>query len=124
MSNYYTAKTTKEQRYTLFKTWETTGSVIQACEEANVSRSTFYHWKERFMQDGYAALEVYRSHAPKNPRRLDSKIAEEIVQLKKKNPKWGKRRIAEALITRKSVNSISANTVRRVLMDANMWPQM
>ncbi|MEM7131248.1 MAG: helix-turn-helix domain-containing protein [Chloroflexota bacterium] len=120
-SAYYRT-TTIQQRQLLFKIWEETGSVTEACTKAHVSRSTFYYWKERFKAGGYLALEEERSHAPLNPRRIDLGVAEEIIRCKHENPTWGKRQIALYILNdNPHINSLSPNTVRRVLVDADLW---
>ena len=113
--------TTSQQRIRAFQVWQETGKVEQACQEAKISRSTFYYWKQRFLEDGYPALEDVRSHAPINPRRTDAAVEQEVISLKKNNPAWGKARIAAKISNQKSNKSVSPNTVRRILMDAGLW---
>lgn len=48
--------TTLEQREKMFQIWQDSGNISQACREAKVSRSTFYTWKERFVEGGFPAL--------------------------------------------------------------------
>ncbi|MEM7127897.1 MAG: helix-turn-helix domain-containing protein [Chloroflexota bacterium] len=113
--------TTNQQRNHAFQVWEATGDVERACREAKISRSTFYYWKERFEQGGYPALEEIRSRAPINPRKTNEAIEEEVIALKREHPEWGKVRIASTLSKRDKINSISPNTVRRILIDAGLW---
>lgn len=114
--------TTPQQRRRLFESWEASGNVQAACQQVGVSIRTFYYWKKRFDESGYAALETTRSHAPKNPNRIPPKVESLIIELKQCHPDWGKLRIANEVIQRfKSLASISPNTVRRVLMDAGLW---
>ena len=61
----YYGETTPQQRKFLFETWEATGNVTQACQKAHVGRGTFYYWKPRFEEQGYAGLEEYASREPK-----------------------------------------------------------
>ena len=115
--------TTRQQRHLLFRTWEETGSVKSALQKAHVSKQTFYYWLPRFKEDGSAGLEN-RSHAPKQPYRTPDAIEQQVVALKQEHPEWGKRRIADEL---KKGNSwmpvVSPNTVKRILLDAGLWPQ-
>lgn len=60
--------TTAQQRKLLFETWEETGNVTQACRKAHVGRGTFYYWKPRFDEQGYAGLEEFSSRAPKRAK--------------------------------------------------------
>ena len=92
----YFPRTTAQQRYLLFATWEATGSVKQACHKARVSKHVFYRWKSRFETGGYPALDRPRSHAPKHPRKISPAVSERVIALKRAHPTWGKRRIADA----------------------------
>ena len=93
----YFRETTAQQRKLLFKTWEETGSVKQACRTARVSRGTFYYWKPRFDEHSYAGLEVFASRGPKEPKRTPSEIEDRVIALRKGHPNWGKKRIADEL---------------------------
>jgi len=118
----YFPPTTTQQRYLLFKTWEESGNVTQACAKAGVCRQTFYTWKPRFEEAGYAGLDEAQSHAPKNPNRIDKRVAEQVIRLRSEQPDWGKHRIADELSKRNSwVAVVSPNTVRRILQDAGLW---
>jgi len=118
----YFRETTAPQRKLLFETWEATGSVIQACRKAHVSRGTFYYWKPRFEEQGYAGLEVFASRAPKRRHQTAPEIEAEVIAARREHPKWGKRRIADELAKDNEWEPvISPNTVRRILKDAGLW---
>jgi transposase len=118
----YFRETTAQQRKLLFKTWEETGSVKQACGTARVSRGTFYYWKPRFDEHGYAGLETFARRGPKEPKRTPSEIEERVIALRKENPDWGKKRLADELAKANNwVPLVSPNTVRRILVDAGLW---
>jgi len=120
----YCPPTTQQQRRQLFETWEKTGNVSKACQKARVSRQTFYNWKARFEKEGYEGLKEPRSHARKEPGRIGTEVEEKIIKMRRENPKWGKRRIADELAKANSwVPLASAATVKRVLKDAGLWPE-
>jgi transposase len=120
----YFSPTTAQQRHLLFEMWEETGSVTEACTKAYVSRQTFYNWKPRFEEGGYAALNEHRSHAPKNPRRTAPDVEEQVIEMRRQQPGWGKQRIADELAKGNSwVAVVCPNTVKRILRDAGLWPQ-
>ena len=115
-------QTTAEQRKLLFETWEATGNVTRACGKAHVGRGTFYYWKPRFDEQGYAGLEEYASRAPQEPYRTASEIEQEVITLRREQPDWGKKRIANELAKANNwVPLVSPNTVRRILKDAGLW---
>jgi len=119
----YYGYTTFQQRQLLFETWEATGNVSQASRKARVSRGTFYQWKARFEASGYAGLQEFKSHAPHNPHKKDASIAARVVTLRQAHPQWGKMRIAQEMAKEHCwVAVVSPNTVKRILVDAGLWP--
>jgi transposase len=117
-------ETTAQQRKYLFERWEETGNVSQACREARVGRNTFYYWKPRYEEEGYAGLENFASRAPKTPRRKEAEIERKVIMLRQQNPNWGKRRIADEMTKANNwVPIISPNTVRRILQEAGLWTE-
>lgn len=116
-------RTTAAQRRLLFETWEATGDISEACRTAHVGQRTFYNWKGRFERGGYAGLAEFRSHAPKEPHRIAPEIEVQVKALRTQQPGWGKQRIADELAKGNNwVPLVSANTVRRILQDAGLWP--
>jgi transposase len=120
----YFGYTTYAQRKLLFETWEMTKNVDEACQKARMGRRTFYYWKPRFEEFGYAGLENFQSRAPKETRRTGPAIEQEVIDLYKEHPDWGKKRIADELAKANNwVPVVSLNTVKRILIDADMWPK-
>jgi transposase len=119
----YYRETTPQQRKLLFETWEATGNISQACRKAHVGRSTFYYWKPRFDEQGYAGLEAFASRAPKEHGRSTPKeIEQQVIAARREHPEWGKRRIADELAKANNwVPVVSPNTVRRILQDEGLW---
>jgi len=115
--------TTAQQRRLLFAVWKETGDRTEACRRAHVSQSTFYNWKPLFEAGGYAALEETGSHAPHQPHQTAPEVAALVVEMRRENPDWGKRRIADELAKGNNwVPLVSPNTVKRILEDAALWP--
>lgn len=124
MTRIHYPRTTGSQRKLLFETWEETKDVAKACSTARVSERTFYYWKPRFETGGYEALEQFASHAPQEPKRTAETIEQEVIELRRQNGSWGKRRIADELGKKNNwIPVISPNTVKRILQDADLWPQ-
>ena len=118
----YFPRTTAEQRKLLFETWEARQDVTAACRRAHVARGTFYYWQPRFETGGYAALEHCQSHAAKEPARTEPDIEQRVIDLRRQNPRWGKRRIADELAKANRWEPLlSPNTVKRILIDAGLW---
>jgi hypothetical protein len=120
----YFGFSTPQQRKLLFETWEATGSVTKACKKARLSRSLFYYWKARFEQFGYAGLEEFESRVAHQLNSKSAEIEQRVRDMRRQNPDWGKVRIAQEVTKANNwVPLVSPNTVRRILRDANMWPE-
>jgi transposase len=120
----YFGFSTAQQRKLLFETWEETGSVTQACQKARVSRGLFYYWKRRFDADGYAGLEMFESRVAHKLNYKDQAIAQRVVDLRKQHLDWGKVRISQEMARANNwVPIVSPNTVKRILQDAELWPE-
>ena len=120
----YFGFSTSQQRKLLFETWEATGSVTQACRKARVSRGLFYYWKARFDQSGYAGLEAFESRVADRLNYKDEAIQQQVIALRRQHPEWGKARIAHELARANNwVPLVSPNTVKRILKDADLWPE-
>lgn len=123
----YFRQTTAQQRRLLFQTWEETNNINFACQKARVSRGTFYHWKPRFLKEGYTGLEQTKSHTPNTPYKIEKEVAERVVKLYQQNPTWGKRRIAGELAKENFDTDwlplASPNTIKRILKEAGLWPE-
>lgn len=120
----YFGFSTPQQRKLLFKTWEATGSVTEACQKARLSRGLFYYWKARFEQFGYAGLEEFESRVSHTLNHKSVAIEQQVTELRRQNPDWGKARIAHEVAKANNwVPLVSPNTVRRILRDADLWPE-
>jgi transposase len=118
----YYRYTTAQQRRLLFETWEATGSVTEACRKAHVGRGTFYYWKARFDEQGYAGLEDFEPRGPKEPSWTPSEVEQKVIALRSEHPDWGKKRLADEVAKANNwVPLVSPNTVKRILTDAGRW---
>ncbi len=76
------------------------------------------------MTGGYEALEQFGDPSPKKPARTSAEVEQQVIEMREAEPSWGKRRIAEALAKKNSwVPMVSANTVKRILQEADLWPE-
>lgn len=119
----YFSPTTPQQRRLLFESWEQTGNVTAACRTAHVGRATFYYWKPRFVKNGYAGLESYEQvGVPKGTGRLAAEVQTKVTELHRAHADWGKRRLADEMAKANNwVPLVSPNSVRRILIEAEMW---
>lgn len=120
----YFGFSTFQQRKLLFETWEATGSIQQACQTARLSRRTFYYWKPRFDENGYAGLEEFASRVAHKLNYKSAEIAQRVTDMRREHPDWGKARIAQEMAKANNwVPLLSPNTVKRILRDAGLWPE-
>jgi transposase InsO family protein len=93
-------------------------TVTEACRRCDVSRKTYYKWKNRFQQEGIDGLKD-RSRRPKtSPKKTDAAVESEIVRIKTECPRWGAYRIRNQLL-RQNV-TITPKTVNTVLKRHNI----
>ena len=124
MARTHFPHTTPSQRRLLFATWEATGDVDEACRVAHLGRRTCYYWKPRFEAGGYPALERFASRAPHRPHRTAPAVEARVVALRREQPGWGRRRLADELAKANGwVPLVSPNTVQRILRSAGVWSQ-
>ncbi len=120
----YFGYSTAQQRKLLFEAWEASGSVTQACRTARVSRGLFYYWEPRFEAEGYAGLEAFASRVAHKLNYKDEAIAQRVIELRQANPDWGKTHISQEMAKANNwVPLVSPNTVKRILQDAQLWPE-
>lgn len=75
-------------------------SIAEACRVAGVSRKTGHKWLKRFDEGGVEAL-ADRSKAPHHtPGKTDSSTEEYVVELRRRYPTWGARKLRAILIRR------------------------
>ena len=121
MAIYY-RETTFQQRKYLFELVERQGNVSEACRRAKVSRKTYYRWKPRYEKDGVEGLCEPRSHVVHNPRTIDPQIERRIIELRRKHPNWGKKRIAQWIWKEHDWERVVAiETVRNILDRHGLW---
>ncbi len=68
-------------------------TVTELCERYGISRKTAYKWLNRWSQEGEEGLQD-RSRAPKSsPGRTDDSVVERLLDLRRKHPTWGPRKL-------------------------------
>jgi transposase-like protein len=74
----------------------------ELAERYGVSRPTVNKWIGRFKQDGYAGL-ADRSSAPRRcGHRTEARIEELILEVRRKHPRWGARKILAYIDNKRS----------------------
>src|SRR5882724_10204707 len=69
-------------------------TMTELCERHGISRKTGYKWAERYGSQGAEGLKD-RSRAPNHrPTQTPAEVADRLVELRRKHPTWGPRKLA------------------------------
>ena len=72
-------------------------TITELCKRYGISRKTGYKWLKRFDQQGLDGMGE-RSRAPNHcPHRTADKVVQRVVAERKRHPRWGPKKIAQAL---------------------------
>ncbi len=95
-------------------------SVRELCRRFRVSAPTAYKWMKRFASEGMAGLED-RSHRPhQQPRRSSVELEQRVVELRRKYPVWGPRKLRKLLSHVVPAPLPSVSTVSAILRRHNL----
>jgi len=118
---------TLQQKRTLIDVYKQTGNMTLAMREANIrSPRTAYLWWHRYETGKDIGEDVLQphSHARKNQKHLPSSIVKQICQMRRQEPQWGRRRIADELTKYHGRQVVSPASVEAVLRRAGLWEQV
>ena len=118
----YPRPTTFSQRVLMIETYIKTYNIKQACMKAKVSINTFHRWYARYLDQGIEGIRRPKKPIRKNLGRVPEEYSHKVIELKKKNPKWGRRTMATVIendYNRKKI--ISPSGVQKVLERAGLW---
>jgi len=108
-------------RFELVKLAEQDGlSIRELCRRFRVSAPTAYKWIERFAREGMVGLQD-RSHRPHHqPRRSSPELEQRVLELRRKYPVWGPRKLRKLLSDAGSAPLPSVSTVSAILRRHNL----
>ena len=85
------------------------------CRRFGISRKTAYKWLERFRRGGLAAL-ADRSRRPRySPKQCHAQLESVVVDLRRKHPAWGGRKLRARLLTLQTPAVPSAAGITKIL---------
>jgi len=114
--------TTFAQRRLMVESYLKTGNITQSCKRAELSINTFRRWYPRYFEQGIEGIREQKKHIRKNLGRVPEKYASRTIELKKKNPNWGRRTIASVIVKENNNKKvISPGGVQKVLERAGLW---
>lgn len=118
----YIRSTTFAQRKLMIELYLKTRDISYSCRNSQVSINTFRRWYPRYLEQGIEGIKRPKKHIRKNLGRVPEKYAFRIIELKKKNPNWGRRTIASVIVKENNNKKvISPGGVQKVLERAVLW---
>jgi len=94
----YIRPTTFAQRRLMIEVYLKTHNISYSCRRARVSINTFRRWYPRYIEQGIEGIKKPKKHTRKILGRVPEKYASRAIELKKKNPNWGRRTIAWVIV--------------------------
>lgn len=118
----YIRSTTFAQRKLMIELYLKTRDISYSCRNSRVSINTFRRWYPRYLEQGIEGIKRPKKHIRKNLGRVSEKYAFRIIELKKKNPNWGRRTIASVIVKENNNKKvISPGGVQKVLERSVLW---
>ncbi len=95
--------------------------MTELADEYGVSRKTAYKWLKRYKQHGMSGLVAESRRPASSPMQTSAEMAFEAVEIRKKHPRWGPKKIAAVLARRhRDEDTPSMTTVARILKHAGL----
>jgi len=118
----YSGLTSFSQRKLMIETYLNTHNISKSCRKAGVAINTFRRWYPRYIEYGLEGIKKPKSHINKHLGRINEKYKNEVIELKKKHPKWGRRTIASVICNKNNGKKIiSPSGVQKILERAGLW---
>lgn len=86
----------------------------ELCQEFEISRPTGYLWLKRYQQSGVAGIAEKSRRPERSPERTPAKLEQQVVQVRKRYPDWGARKL-QVMLAREQVQ-LPATTIHRILV--------
>ena len=102
------------QRLSWMDMYRECGVAAKVCRHFGIPLRTFWNWKKRYDPWDLTSLESY-SRRPKHfPRKTTWEIEQQVLEVKRMHPRWGKEKLALYLQVKKDV-ALSGKTVWKIL---------
>ena len=93
-------------------------TIVELCDRFGISRPTAYKWIRRFLNHGYTGLEELPRRPSRCPHRTADDLVEMILQLRRRHPTWGAKKLLKILNKRRPnlawpAVSTTANILKR-----------
>ena len=85
-------------------------AIVALCERYGVSRPTAYKWIRRFLNHGDSGLEELPRRPSHCPHRTPDALVEVILELRRRHPTWGAKKLLKILDRRRPNTSWPARS--------------
>jgi len=118
----YRGLTTFLQRKLMIETYLETHNITQSCRKSRVAINTFRRWYPRYQEGGLEEIKKPKSHINKHLGKINRKFINEVIEVKKKHPRWGRRTITSIICNENNGKKvISPSGVQKILEKAGWW---
>ncbi|MBU4349145.1 helix-turn-helix domain-containing protein [bacterium] len=118
----YRGLTTFLQRKLMIEAYLDTHNISKSCRKAGVAINTFRRWYPRYTEYELEGIKKPKSHVNRHLGKINEKYKNEVIELKKKHPQWGRRTIASIICNENNDKKIiSPSGVQKILEKAGLW---
>ena len=89
-------------------------SLTELCAEFEISRPTAYCWLKRYQERGIAGMQEANRRPHHSPERTPAGLEQRVVELRRRRPDWGARKIRHLL--RQEGIELPASTIHRIFL--------
>ena len=82
----------------VFRALQPGANMSALCREYGISRKTGYKWLKRYRAKGVAGLQDESRRPSNSPLQVSAETALRAVQLRRKHPRWGPKKIQVLLL--------------------------
>ena len=76
-------------------------TIVDLCDRFGISRPTAYKWIQRFLNRGYEGLDELPRRPSRCPHRTADDLVEILLELRRKHPSWGPKKLLKVLTKRR-----------------------
>src|SRR5262245_11074181 len=99
-------------------------TIVELCLRYGISRPTAYKWIQRFLNRGYQGLDELPRRPTRCPHRTPDELAEVLLELRRRHPTWGPKKLLKVLDRRRpDVEWPARSTVADILKRHGLVPE-
>ena len=113
-------KSVMEQKILFIKMWQSGNyTMTSLCDRFNISRTTGHKLVKRFQAEGESCLNIKSTTPFSSPHKTPKKVERAIINLRKKYPNWGARKLKVLLENKVSSEKIPSETTINAILKRN-----